>query len=125
MDLPQIGPPETVETPKAPSPVNNDSQPFTAQPYAPLIGFLELGNDIDNKTQTDLQEIWDYLGKETGSETTVERLYALRVLESRLSPPRLGQSRLNKVHSYIQAQQIVENAEKWRNGHLKKIEDEQ
>lgn len=125
-DLPQIGPQEpptqTVSPPKVP--VSNDDQLFTAKPFAPLIGFLGIGeSELTNKNQTALNEIWDYLGKETKSELTSERLHALQSLENRLSPPRIGQSRLYKVHSYIQAQHIVEQAEKWRDGHMKGVDN--
>lgn len=121
-DLPHIGPPEPTQTAEPPKPVSNDDQPFTARPYAPLIGFLELGeSELNNLNQTKLQEIWDYLSKD--SELTSERLYQLRMLENRLSPPKIGQSRLEKLHDYIKAQNIVEQAEKWRDGHLKGVKD--
>lgn len=121
-DLPHIGPVEVTEPPKVPAPASNDDQPFTARPFGPLVGFLELGeSELTNQNETILQEIWDYLGKESGSETTVERLHALRQLENKLAPPRIGQSRLAKIHSYVQAQQIVEKAEKWRDGHMRGI----
>lgn len=122
--LPHIGPAETAEPPKVQPPPSNDDQPFTAKPFAPLIGFLDVGeSELTNQNQTLLQEIWDYLGQESKSELTIERLQALRSLENRLSPPKIGQSRLHKIHGYVQAQRMVEQAEKWRNGHLKEIHE--
>lgn len=122
MDLPQIGTPETTEAPTTPAPVNNDDQPFTAKPFAPLVGFLEVGeSELTNKMQTTLNEIWEFLGQESKSELTTDRLMALRNLENRLSPPRIGQSRLYKIHQYVKAQQEVSRAEKWRNSFYKEI----
>ena len=123
-DLPHIGPAE----PAGGSPTStltpvNDEQHFTAKPFAPLVGFLDIGeSELTNKTQTALNELWEYLGKESKSELTSERLYALRSLENRLSPPRLGQSRLNVVHNYILAQAEVSRAEEMRNSHLRSID---
>jgi len=120
-DLPHIGPaePATTTTPVA---VSNSDQPFEARPFGPLIGFLEVGeSELTNKNETTLNEIWEYLAKESKSELTSERLHALRVLESKLSPPKLGQSRLQKIAAYIQAQKVVDDAEKWRDGHLRSI----
>lgn len=121
-DLPQIGPAEKAEpTVQATA---NDDQPFTAKPFAPLVGFLEVGeSELNNKMQTTLNEIWEYLGEESKSELTSERLYALRQLENRLSPPRIGQSRLYKIHQYIKAQAEVQRAEKWRNSFYKDINE--
>lgn len=124
-ELPHIGPAEaTATSPSTPATPTNDDQPFTAKPFAPLVGFLDVGeSELTNKNQTMLQEIWDYLGKDSKSELTSERLYALRSLENRLSAPRLGQSRLFKIHGYIQAQREVERAEKWRDSHYRNIDD--
>lgn len=123
-ELPHIGPAEPAVATKPQVHVSNDDQPFTAKPFAPLIGFLELGeSELTNPTQTQLQEIWDFLGEDTSSELTSERLYALRTLENKLAPPKIGQTRLSKVHSYIQAQRVVKQAEKWRDAHYKRIDD--
>lgn len=122
-ELPQIGPQTPTEIPTPIAVAANDDQPFTAQPYAPLVGFLELGeSELTNKTQTALNEIWEYLGEESKSELTSERLYALRQLENRLAPPRIGQSRFYKIHQYVKAQQEVARAEKWRNSFYKDID---
>lgn len=121
--LPHIGPPEPTVQPTATAAPINDDQPFTAKPFAPLVGFLDVGeSELTNKTQTALNEIWEWLGKESKSELTTERLYALRSLENRLSPPSVGQSRLIKIHNYILAQKEVERAEKWRDGFMRGIE---
>lgn len=123
-ELPQIGPQTPTETPTPIAVTTNDDQPFTAQPYAPLVGFLELGeSELTNKTQTALNEIWDYLGSESSSELITDRLMALRTLENRLSPPKIGQSRFYKIHQYVKAQQEVARAEKWRNSFYKSIDE--
>lgn len=122
-ELPQIGPQTPAEPTVAVGNPTNDDQPFTAKPFAPLVGFLELGeSELTNKTQTALSEIWEYLSKETNSELISDRLMALRSLESRLSPPKIGQSRFYKVHQYIKAQQEVQRAEKWRNSFYKELD---
>lgn len=121
-DLPQIGPAEPKTEPTVAQSISNDDQPFTAKPFAPLVGFLEVGeSELDNKMQTTLNEIWEFLGEESKSELTTDRLMALRNLENRLSPPRIGQSRLYKIHQYIKAQAEVQRAEKWRNSFYKEI----
>lgn len=123
-ELPHIGPPETkapATAPELPTAPSNDDQPHTAKPFAPLVGFLDIGeSEMTNKTQTVLQEIWDYLAEETNSELISEKLHALSALENRLSPPKIGQSRLIKIHQYIQAQKAVSQAEKWRDVHLRR-----
>jgi hypothetical protein len=103
---------------------NLSDQIYTAKPYAPLVGFLEVpAADLDNKTQTLLEDMWSYLGEESKSDSIAERLHALRVLETRLGSPRIGQSRLYKIASYINAQKAVKRAEEMRDAHLKEIPD--
>lgn len=63
-----------------------------------------------------LRAIWGYLGEKFPRALLQERLHQLRKMESKMGQPKLGQSRLGRLHDYIQAQKMVEDAERWRDG---------
>lgn len=121
-ELPHIGPPEPTTPTETPVAVNDDSLGHVSQPYAPLIGFMDIGeSELTSETRDMLNNIWEYLGNESDSELTIDRLYALRQLENRLSPAKIGQSRLHRIHGYIQSQRAVEKMEKMRDSYLREI----
>lgn len=96
-------------------PVVND-----APAYLPIKGYLgEESKDPDNKQSEQLTEVWEYLNREAKSDVVAEKLFILRSLETKLGTPSVGQSRLNKVHSYIKSLKAVEEAQKWANSHLR------
>lgn len=121
VNLPTIGPKDS-PTEESVTVAVADNTGFSAKPFAPLVGFMDIGeSELTGKTQDILNDIWEYLGAD--AETTVDRLYALRQLENRLSPPKLGQSRLHRIHGYIQAQRAVQKMEKMRDSYLKEIKE--
>lgn len=91
-------------------------QPENLSEVEPLIGFLGVADPQDRQNRTMLKEIWSHL---KDRPKTSEKLVALRDMESRLGMPKLGESRLSKLYSYIKAQEAVDEAEKIRNQYLR------
>lgn len=95
----------------------------TESTYIESHGVLKDFFEIDNLGAVEgekLREVWDYLRQEYPKQPLQERFHQLRSLESRIGQPKLGQTRLGKLHSYIRAQQMVKQAEKWRDGIISK-----
>lgn len=83
--------------------------------HDPLISYLDLEEKESNRFEHQLGMIWNYLGEQTKSELASERLDSLRQLENRLSPPKIGESRVGRLTQYIKSRQVVADAEKWHN----------
>lgn len=78
-------------------------------PLQSMLGLYE----PSGKERTQLQEIYDYLSQK--SNGTGDLLYQFKQLEARMSPPKLGESRLGKVYNYVSLQRQIESAEQQRN----------
>jgi len=74
--------------------------------------YFELKNPT-TQDQEKLKEIWEYVSKD--AKYPGEASYQLRQLENRLSSPRLGESRLNKIYEYIRLSNVIDRSEKERN----------
>lgn len=124
-------PPKKVEfkpVPVAPVEVKEE----TMTPAAPIAdehssieshGFLKRFFEIDSmgfEEGEKLRNVWAYLGEKFPQAPLQERLHQLRQIENKLGQPRLGQTRLGRIHDYLQAQKMVENAERWRDGQINK-----
>lgn len=112
-DLPHIGPAEAVQA-KALSPVNN-TQVFISKPLSSLISFLGIGrSELTKENESMLERLWDYIGEKTQSADVADRLRYLRGMETKLSPPHLGQTRLDRLAYHIHTQSVIDRAEQWR-----------
>lgn len=76
---------------------------------APLQGLLGLSNPTGHELG-EMKVIWEYLREV--STGVGDLLYQFRQLENRMSPPKLGESRLGKVYNYVTIQSKVKQYEK-------------
>lgn len=82
-------------------------------------GYLKSFFEIDSmgfEEGEKLRTIWGYLSEKFPKALLQERLHQLRKMEQKMGQPKLGQSRLGRLHDYIHAQKMVEDAERWRDG---------
>jgi hypothetical protein len=78
----------------------------------PLSGLLGI-HDPGPRQQTQLKEIWDFLAEKANG--TGDLLHQFRHLENRMSPPRLGETRLGKVYNYVALQRQLKQTEEQLN----------
>lgn len=64
----------------------------------PVQGFLGI-EDPGARQRTQMKEIWDYFSKD--SQGVADALFKIKQTEMRMSPPKLGESRLSKLHSFV------------------------
>ena len=84
----------------------------------PLTSFLQIENPTP-KEQDQLKEVWEYVLEDSKSELRSEQLYTLRQMEQRLAAPRLGQTRVDQLHQFVEVSRQVRSAEKLRNSFLR------
>lgn len=84
--------------------------------HGALKDFFEITGELGSTESNKLRAIWEYVRAKSPKQPLNEYVYQLRRLESKIGPPHIGQSRLNKLYAYINAQRMVENAERWRDG---------
>lgn len=78
-----------------------------------LAGFFEIDR-MGFAEEERINSIYQYLREKHSGQPMNELVYQLRQIESRIGPPRLGESRLYRVYSYVKGQRMVEDAERWR-----------
>lgn len=81
---------------------------------APIVDFFGLDTPISTEAQDKMTEIVEYLKEDGAAKSRYGYLTALNKIESKLGPPILGQSRLNRVYQYIRSQQVVKDATEWQ-----------
>lgn len=114
-----VKPIEVVEQPATPiSPLEREHS--FIESHGALKDFFEIDR-MGYEEGEKLRSVWAYLGEKFPSKGLQERIHQLRKIESKLGQPKLGQSRLGRIHSYINAQKMVEDAERWRDGVMGKI----
>lgn len=76
----------------------------------PLSGFLGV-NSPEGRSRTQMKEVWDFFVED--AQGTGDALYKLKQTEMKMSPPKLGETRLSKLFNYVrlQAQQKQIEAE--------------
>jgi hypothetical protein len=84
----------------------------------PLTDFLQMDNPT-SKEQDQLKEVWEYVLDSTKSELRTEQLMAIRHIEQRLAPPRLGQTRLDQLYQYVKLDKQAKSVEKLRDSFLR------
>lgn len=67
----------------------------------PLQGFLNIENP-ESKSRTQMKEVWDFFAE--GSQGKGDALHKLKMTEMKMSPPRLGETRLSKLYNYVKLQ---------------------
>jgi hypothetical protein len=79
--------------------------------YPQLIDYFNVDSPT-NAQREKMATIFDYFADE--SKTIGELLYNMRILESRLGSPALGESRLQKMYNYIRITSDIKDKEKQR-----------
>ncbi len=106
----QSEPIEIVEHTVFPESVNlNTAEPMPefASNYLPLTQFYGI-TDMDQETQTKLQEIWQHFAQDAKTPSTV--LKKIRMEHMNMQQPNLGDSALNQMFNYIRILQDLEEA---------------
>lgn len=79
--------------------------------YPQLTDYFNLDTTTDAQREK-IATIFDYFADE--SKTIGDLLYNMRILESRLGSPALGESRLQKMYNYIKITKSIKDQEKQR-----------
>lgn len=79
-----------------------------------LKDFFEIMDEPGHEENVRLQRVWEFLQAKHPNKSLNEYKYQLRRLEDKIGVPRIGETRLGKLHQYTQAQQHVEEALRWR-----------
>lgn len=79
-----------------------------------LKNFFEIMDEPGHEENIRLERVWEYLQEKYPNQSLNEYKYQLRRLEDKIGVPRIGETRLGKLHQYIQAQKHVEEALRWR-----------
>jgi hypothetical protein len=88
-----------------------DPSPLTTAPqFLPLQGFLNINNPT-GKESTQLQDIWEHFVKHTEPKTPGNILAVVRSVENKLSPAKLGETRLGKIHNFVKLQEQIRGLE--------------
>jgi hypothetical protein len=67
----------------------------------PLQGFLGVENPSGHM-RSEMKEIWDFFAE--GSQGEGDALYKVKQTEMKMSPPKLGETRLKKLFNYVKLQ---------------------
>lgn len=86
----------------------------------PLAGFLSISEPTAEQREQ-LKAVWAYAENSTEDKSTASLLYAIQKIENRLSSPRLGETRLDKVYRYVKLQKQVDIATKMRDNMMRSV----
>lgn len=87
---------------------------------APLNNYFDLDRKISNKEKQQLEQIMEFLEEDTDTKVEGNIYVALRNIEEKLTSPKLGETRIGKIHNYIKVLQEIKQAEKERDSFLRK-----
>lgn len=90
--------------------VDQTTTPSETVDYTPLQGML----NVEEPTTDDkdaLKAVWDYFNPD-GKKSAAEVMWAVRDVENKLQPARMGETRLNKVYEYVRLRKDIETNEK-------------
>lgn len=74
----------------------------------PLQGMLGI-NDAGARQRTQMKDVWDFFSKD--AQGVGDALFKIKQTEMKMSPPRLGESRLGKLHSYVKTKSQLSDLE--------------
>lgn len=114
-----VEPIEIVASQVLPEEVNlNTSEPMPefASNYLPLTQFYGI-KDMDQETQSKLQEVWQHFAKDAKTPSTV--LKKIRMEHMNMQQPNLGDTALNQMHNYIRILQDIEEAKAMKDAYRK------
>lgn len=98
----------STEAPKVEAPLKDatSASPVAGVAYADIQGLLGVTHP-DGQEQSQLERISAWLK----DKSPVERLTAIRHLETRLGAPKIGQTRLSNIHQYVKLQGQIKELE--------------
>lgn len=86
----------------------------------PLAGFLNVSQPTAEQREQ-LKTVWAYAENSTEDKSVASLLYAIQKIENRLSSPKLGETRLDKVYRYVKLQKQVDIATKMRDSMMRSV----
>lgn len=78
--------------------------------YTPIQGML----GVEEPTSSDkdnLKDVWTYFNPD-GKKSAAEVMWAVRDVENKLEPARMGETRLNKIYEYVKLRKTIEENER-------------
>jgi hypothetical protein len=86
---------------------NNSEMPTNITEFMPLRDFFGI-QDMDRKTQEQLQNVWEFFSKDAKNPGTV--LKRIKMQQINLAAPNVGDTRLNQLNNYIRVLQQLSDA---------------
>lgn len=78
--------------------------------YTPLQGMLSV-TEPTTEDKDALKDVWAYFNPD-GKKSAAEVMWAVRDVESKLQPARMGETRLAKIYEYVKLRKNIENDER-------------
>lgn len=78
--------------------------------YTPLQGMLGV-SEPSTEDKDAMREVWEYFNPD-GKKSAAEVMWAVRDVENKLQPARMGETRLNKVFEYVRLRKDIANNER-------------
>lgn len=86
---------------------------------APLNNFFDIDRKTTNKEKQQLKDIMEFLEKDTDTKNEANIYVALRNIEEKLTSPKIGETRIGKIHNYIKTLKAIKEAEEERDSLLR------
>lgn len=86
---------------------------------SPLVGFFDIDRKTTNKEQQQLTEIMDFLEGDTDTSVEANIYVAIRNIEEKLTSPKIGETRIGKIHDYVKTLKMIKQAEDERDSLLR------
>jgi len=78
--------------------------------YTPLQGMLNISEPTTGDKDA-LKDVWAYFNPD-GKKSAAEVMWAVRDVENKLQPARMGETRLAKIYEYVKLRKNIENDER-------------
>lgn len=78
--------------------------------YTPIQGMLNVTEPTTGDKDA-LKDVWAYFNPD-GKKSAAEVMWAVRDVESKLQPARMGETRLAKIYEYVKLRKNIENDER-------------
>lgn len=102
---------EIIVTPKDQAvEVSVETSPQETVDYTPLQGMLNVAEPTRDDRDA-LKDVWAYFNPD-GKKSAAEVMWAVRDVETKLQPARIGETRLNKIYEYVSLRKNIENDER-------------
>ena len=78
--------------------------------FTPLQGMMGM-TDVTTEDKQQLADVWKYFNPD-GKKSNAEVMWAVRDIENKLQPARLGETRFSKILEYVKLRQSIEQEER-------------